>query len=112
MKNRLSLQAGIAFLIGAAGIGLCGYAAVLWRELPRYTEADLQASTELNLAADLARRVDAPDRATTDALRRQVRIEIENEIAEERRAGLPWLLAGLLLIGISILRAVLSGSKN
>lgn len=111
MKNRLSLQAGIAFLIGAAGIGLCGYAGVLWRELPRYTEADLQASTELNLAVDLARKGRSLDSKSVEQLRHQVRTEIEKDLAEERRAVLPWLLVGLCLIGLGFWRAYQARNK-
>lgn len=106
--SRQRLRNGFAFLIAAAGLGLCGYAGLLWHALPSYSEKDIQASTELNLAIDLTRQdrqnssSQPPDK---DSLRKQVRSEVEADIVKERQWPLQWFRSGLVLIALALLMA-------
>ncbi|MDM4769997.1 hypothetical protein [Solimonas sp. SE-A11] len=69
------------------GLGLGAYHGERWYKLPRYTEQDLQASVELNLAMDLERRGPTlqPSVEDRERLRNQIRQEIDADIARERR---------------------------
>lgn len=91
----------LLFVLLSVGFGLTGYFGWAWYELPRYSEHDIAASTEINLMMDL-HRADAstPTGAKIAELRRQVREEIEADIARERRevqTGFAIGLAALLL---------------
>jgi hypothetical protein len=96
-----SLRKRFALLLAAAGLGLCGYAALQWRELPRFSEEDLKASTELNVQLDLARQgIQTPPPADElNRLRQQVRAEVEQELAAGRQRVLAWLMGGLAMLG-------------
>jgi hypothetical protein len=99
MQGDLSRRFGI--LLAAAGLGLCGYAGVQWYELPRYSDADLKDSAELNLQLDLVREGSNPsqlDPARLDQRRRQVLAEVQQEVAAQQRHPWNWLLAGLALL--------------
>jgi len=100
----VNLRYRFAFLLAAAGLGLCGYAGLQWRALPDYSEQDLQASTELNLAFDLARRGDRDplpvDRL--DELRKQERAEIEQAIRADRSRVERYFAAGLALVVVAL----------
>jgi Flp pilus assembly protein TadB len=100
----MNLRYRFAFVLAAAGVGLCGYAALLWHELPRYSEQDLQASAELNLALDLARS-ETRQPLTMEQLderRKQVRAEIDQSLAAERARVERWLAAGLALLVVAL----------
>lgn len=75
-----------AFMV-ALGLGLIGYYGIEWYQLPKYSEADLAMSTELNLQIDLQRRGPhlQPDAEELQRLRSQVRAEVEGEIRTERK---------------------------
>lgn len=96
----------LGFLFAAGGIGLCAYAAVQWYQLPRYSEDDLKASTELNLQLDLARSGQSTpsDPQRMDQLRLQVRTEIQQEIQKQQRLPLNWLVAGVAFVIVGALR--------
>ncbi len=98
-----SLRNRLAFLLAAGGIGLCAYAGLQWRQLPHYSEADLEISTELNLQIDLARQsVKEPfDPERMGQLRRQERADIQTEIESGRTDVLHWLAAGLALLTLA-----------
>ena len=95
-----SLRSRFAFLLAAGGIGLCGYAGLQWFQLPHFNEDDLKASTELNLQLDLAQRKEQtpPQPEELDRMRQQVRQEVEDEIAQDRKAVLTRLALGAALL--------------
>lgn len=87
MHTRTSpLLTSLPALLLAVGVGLCAYYGQAWWTLPSYSEADIAASTELNLQLDLQRRGShlQPDTAGLERLRAQVREEVEAEIRIER----------------------------
>lgn len=96
--------ASLPALMLALGLGLVSYYGIEWYELPEYSEAEIEASTELNLQLDLQRRGPhlQPDAARLEALRKTVRAEVETEIRKERETvqlrfgvGLIALVVGL-----------------
>lgn len=98
-----SLRNRLAFLLAAGGIGLCAYAGLQWRQLPHYSEQDLQASTELNLRLDLARqgRQMPQDPAEARNLLNNERTEVDEELKTQRETVVTWLAAGLALLVLS-----------
>lgn len=81
VRTRFSLFHAIL----AIGVALCGYYGHAWWTLPDYSEADIEASVELNLAMDLSRRGPhlQPDAARLEQLRSQVRAEIEGSLRQQ-----------------------------
>ncbi|GAC1632810.1 MAG: hypothetical protein NVS9B10_27680 [Nevskia sp.] len=93
----------LAFVLAAIGGGLLIYGGLKCRDLPQYSEQDLANSTELNLSLDVARLGPdhAPPAAQLDTLRKAIRAEVENEIAQERQSVQNWFAAGLVLLAIA-----------
>jgi|GEM_PF-6321708 len=102
MRSNIRLQ--IAFLLAAIGGGLLIYGVLQWRQLPQFSEKDLSTSIELNLGIDLARL--GPDHAPTpeqiENMRRDIRSEIDAEIASDRDAARGWLLGGTVLLVMAL----------
>lgn len=84
----------------ALGLGLSAYYGERWYQLPQYTEQDLQASVELNLAMDLERRGPQlqPVPAERERLRQQIRQEIDADIARERREVTQGFAVAMLML--------------
>lgn len=82
----------------SVGIGLCGYYGLQWYELPRWSEAELAQSVELNLTLDLKRMgpLLQPRAERLEALRQIVRSEVETEIHSELRGIQRGLVAGFV----------------
>ncbi len=78
--------ASLTYLALAIGLGMTAYYGQAWYELPTYSEADIEASAELNLRLDLQRRGPhlQPDAERLADLRQQIRAEVEGEIRQER----------------------------
>ena len=95
-----SLRYRLVFLLAAGGFGLCGYAGLQWYELPRYSEEEIKASTELNLQLDLARKGGTAQSSSEqlEKLRQQERAEIEMEIRSGKEQVITWLAIGLALL--------------
>jgi uncharacterized protein HemX len=94
-----SLRSRFAFLLAAAGLGLCGYAGLQWRDLPQYSETDLKASAELNLQLDLARKkAPQPSPEEKATLLQQERSEIDASIRNDHEQVLKELALGLALL--------------
>ncbi len=113
MQGSLSQRFG--FLLAAAGLGLCGYAGLQWYQLPRYSEDDLKASAELNLQLDLAREGLNETKIDPEELqqrRRQVTVEVAQEITKQRRQLWSWLLAGMALIVAGSLRLLVRSTLS
>lgn len=97
------------FMLLAVGIGLSGYYGLQWTKLPQYSDADLDASTELNVQLELQSRNARTDAAGLERLRRQVRQELQADIARERSEVETGLGAGLIALVLAIGHFVLSG---
>ena len=89
----------LAFLLIAAGVGLIGYYGEQRWRLPRWSEAEIEQSVELNLALDLQRRgphlQPSPERLA--ALRTALRAEVEAEIRRDREQLERWIGFGAIL---------------
>lgn len=76
----------LGFIILVVGIGICLYYGMEWYELPNYTEADIAASTELNMQMDLQRMGTLLAPKTTEELetmRAKLRYEITDSIKQQ-----------------------------
>ena len=76
----------IGFLIVCIGLGICLYYGMAWYELPTYTEAEIDQSTELNMQMDLQRMGPVLAPKTKDDLalmRARIRSEITTSIKEQ-----------------------------
>lgn len=84
--------------VAAIGLGVAAWYGWAWYQVPRWSEAELRASVELNLALDLSRlpqgSVDTP---TQERMRAQIRRELEAEIEKEVEEPRELTLAGLLM---------------
>ena len=104
-KNRLHVM---PIMAAALGLGLSAYYGEQWYRLPQYSEEDLSASVELNLAMDLERRPadQQPSPEEGERLRQQIRVEIDADISRERKAvhqGLATAALMLLFGGVYLL---------
>lgn len=76
----------LGFFILSIGLGICLYYGMEWYELPRYTEAEIDQSTELNLQMDLQRMGAHLQPKTPDELaimRAKLRYEITDSIKQQ-----------------------------
>jgi hypothetical protein len=89
--------ASLPFFLLAAGVGLTAWYGQKWYELPRYTDAELHASVELNLQMDL-QRMPVSDPAQVDRLRGLVRAEVLADVEKERRDVESGLGLGLIAL--------------
>lgn len=87
--------------IAAVGFGLALWYGWDWAHLPRWTEADIEQSVELNLQLDLQRHA-LPAEAISEK-RAQVRSELKAEIDRERETAGGAAAAGLIvgLLGLA-----------
>jgi hypothetical protein len=90
----------LPWILIATGIGVAGWYGQKWYEAPRYSEAEIDASVELNLAIDLQRRGPAlqPDEAGLARMRRDERDEVTADVDAERRNDEAGVGAGLIMI--------------
>ena len=95
------------FLLFAVGLGLVAWYGAEWYELPRYGEADINASVEANLAIDLGRLGRTPEAAQLERLRAQIRAEVEADIRKERSESERGLGVGLLCLVLALGHTVL-----
>lgn len=95
---RRPLTVTLGSLALGAGLVLTAYYGNAWYELTPYSEADIAASTELNLQMDLQRLGPhfRPEADRLEQLRGQIRAELESEIRRERSWVQAWLLIGVL----------------
>lgn len=99
-----------AFVMIAIGIGLLGYYGEQWYRLPKWSEAEIEQSVELNLAIDLKRMgpLMQPTGEKLERLRGIVRGEVVGEISREREKLERWIGAGLLLVVVGLGQALFS----
>jgi hypothetical protein len=89
----------LAFLLVAIGFGLAAfYGEKLWR-LPRWSEAEIEQSVELNLELEVQRRGPhlKPEGERLEQLRGALRAEVEAEIRRDRQEPERWIGLGLVL---------------
>lgn len=89
------------FMLLAIGIGLSSYYGRQWQQLPRYSEDELAASTELNLRLDLQRRSEILSAEALQRRREQIGAELRADIARERTQIETGLGAGLIALVIA-----------
>lgn len=96
--------ATLTYLAVAIGLGLTAYYGQAWYELEDYSEADIEASTELNLRLDLQRRGPhlQPDAERLPELRAQVRAEVAGEILREREQIQSRFAIGLIALVVGL----------
>ena len=104
-------------LIAAIGLGIAAWYGYEWSRVPRWTEAEIVGSVELNLALDLSRQPPGsvpPE--TQDRMRAQIRREVEAQIEREVETPRAWTFSGLLMGALGLaqlaLRTALARSSS
>ncbi|TAJ55766.1 MAG: hypothetical protein EPN60_02970 [Nevskiaceae bacterium] len=101
-KPKLTALPATLFLVG---LGLSLHYGNAWWRLPSYTEEDIAASVELNLAMDLQRghaTTPGGDRGELAALRGQLDQELRAEIKRERREVMQAFAGGIGALILSV----------
>ncbi len=88
----------IPAMLFSAGLGVAGYYGMQWRDLPRLTEQELEQSTELNLALDLARMTpeQRPQGQQLEEMKARERAEVLTDLDGERDTIHQRFAAGLV----------------
>ncbi len=104
-KPRLATLPALMF---AGGLGMAMYYGHTWWRLPDYNETDIEASVELNLAADLLRRDAAfrSDPVRIEALRGEVHEELLQTIAAEKTEVQGYTGTGLILMALGLAQMI------
>ena len=101
----------VPFLLAAVGLGVAAWYGEEWLALPKYSEADINRSVEINLAMDMKRLgphfTQDPDKV--ERLRSQIHAEVVAEMEKPRREAERGLGAGLLCVVFAVGHAVLMG---
>lgn len=96
--SRTPPPGAVGALVAAIGFGVACWYGWDWYHLPRWSERDITASVELNLALDLSRLPpDSLTPETQDRMRMQLRREVEEQIAREAEGPRGYTLAGLVI---------------
>lgn len=85
-------------MLFCGGLGFAVHYGMQWRELPRYSEREIEQSTELNLALDLGQisAEQRPQGAALEAMKARVRAEVEIDLDQERKSAQERFAAGLV----------------
>jgi hypothetical protein len=104
----------LAFVLMAGGLGLVGWFGLEWYELPKWSEAEIAQSVELNLALDLQQRgpLLQPTGERLEKLREQIRAEVEAEIRQDRQKVERWIGAGLVMLVFGAGQFILSMARR
>ncbi|MFT4047890.1 MAG: hypothetical protein QM661_14520 [Solimonas sp.] len=86
------------FMLLAIGIGLSAYYGWQWTRLPTYSDADLDASVELNAQLELQAHQAQATPEGLSRLRAQTRQDLLADIARERHEVETGLSAGLIAL--------------
>jgi hypothetical protein len=108
-RRRLPL---LPFLLFSGGLGISFYFGQQWYELPKYSESDIDASTELNLKIDLQHRgpnLQPAGKDELDRTRAQVRYEITSSIQAERDKLSQRFGIGLVALVLGLGQLVMEG---
>lgn len=97
-SRRTPPPGAVGALVAALGFGLACWNGWDWYQLPRWTEQDIVASVELNLALDQSR---LPPDSLTPQMQQRMRIalrrEVEEQIAQETKQPREFTIAGLVI---------------
>jgi hypothetical protein len=90
----------VPLVLLAVGLWLTMTYGERWYHLPKYSEQDVSASVELNLALDLQQRGPEaqPDAAGIEQLRQRIRQEVTADIQRERSEIEQYLGMGLIAL--------------
>ena len=101
-KARFSALPALMF---AVGLGLVFYYGDIWYGLPRYSEAEIEQSVELNLA--LALRAQAASVLVNRATRDSIRAELLAEIRQEQRDAQQGFAIGVVVCAVGLLQMLM-----
>lgn len=106
-RPRTPPPGAVGAVLIAIGLGVAGWFGWAWYQVPRWTEQEIVGSVELNLALDLRRlQADSVPAETQDRMRRQIRQELEQEIAKESEEPRGYTLAGLLIAAFGLVQMI------
>lgn len=95
----------VGALIAAIGLGIALWFGWDWYQLPRWSEAEITQSVELNLAMDLARMpAESVPYDEQARMRTILRSEIEAAVDAESELLRGYTLAGLLMAGFGLIQ--------
>jgi hypothetical protein len=98
----------VGALLAAIGLGIACWYGWAWYHVPKWSEKEIAASVELNLALDLSRLPpNSVPQETQERMRAQIRREVEAQIAKESEGPRSWTLAGLLIGVFGLVQMVL-----
>jgi hypothetical protein len=88
----------IPAIMFSAGLAVAGYYGLAWYQMPQFSEQEIEQSTELNLALDLAQRSaqERPQGLQLEALKARVRADVENDIHSELKVAQVRFSLGLI----------------
>jgi hypothetical protein len=88
----------IPAMLFSAGLGVAGYYGMAWHQMPTLSDAEIEQSTELNLALDLAQMSadQRPQGQALEALKLRVRAEVESDVGRDRQTLQERFAAGLV----------------
>lgn len=91
-------------LMFLGGLGIAGYYALQWYQLPKFSEKEIEQSVELNLALDVARMGPQlkPEGDKLDRLRALVRAEVEGDLNRELKTAQLRFAIGLVAMVFGI----------
>lgn len=96
--QRVPAGGAVGGLMIAVGLGIALWFGWDWYHAPRWTESEIQASVELNLALDLSRLPeDSINELQKAEMRNRIRQEVEAEIATETAEPRGFTFAGLII---------------
>ncbi|WP_157622770.1 hypothetical protein [Solimonas soli] len=100
-------RSAFPFMLLIAGVGLTGWYGLQWTKLPKYSDADLAASVELNVQLELQSQRAQTTQEGIERLRAQTRQDLLADIAHERQEVETGLGAGLIALVAGIGNLVL-----
>ncbi len=88
----------IPAMLFSAGLCVAGYYGTQWYQAPRLSPAEIEQSTELNLALDLAQMPaeQRPQGKALEELKTRVRDEVELDVDQDRKTLQERFAAGLV----------------
>ena len=93
-RNRRLIPA----MLFSAGIGVAGYYGMSWYQAPKLSPTEIEQSTELNLALDLAQMSadQRPQGKDLEDLKARVRAEVQSDVDRDRKTLQERFAAGLV----------------
>lgn len=108
MRSNAPAPGSVGALMIAVGLGVALWFGWDWYHLPKWTEQDIRASVELNLALDLGR---TPEQVVGEAeqqrMRASIQREVEAEIAREAEEPRGFTFAGLAIAAFGLVQMLI-----